>query len=136
MSQRIAVGGIILWDRKVLIIQRSSNERTFPNLWELPSGKKEEGESIKEAAIREVKEETGLDVEIIKPVSSFDYQIERDGKVLNCHQINFLVRPKGNLEVKLSPEHQAFAWINRGELSIYSITGPIREVIEKVFELE
>lgn len=34
--------------------------------WEMPGGQVEEGESLREAAIRETKEETGIDIEVIK----------------------------------------------------------------------
>lgn len=39
--QKVVAGGIIIQDSKVLIVQRSSNEEAYPNLWEVPSGKKE-----------------------------------------------------------------------------------------------
>ncbi len=57
----IAAGGIVQKDNKVLLVQITYG----PNkgMWMLPGGYLDAGESLAEAAIREVKEETGLDVE-------------------------------------------------------------------------
>lgn len=44
--QKVVVGGVIFNDDKVLIVQRNSNEDIFPDLWELPSGKKEDLEIV------------------------------------------------------------------------------------------
>ena len=58
MSKEMA-NAIIKKGDKILIIKRSD----IP-IWEFPSGKKENNETFKQAAIRETKEETGLVVEI------------------------------------------------------------------------
>ena len=60
--QKVVVAGVVMKDGKVLVLQRHANEDTRPNLWELPGGKREESESSVDALIREVKEESGLDV--------------------------------------------------------------------------
>jgi len=51
---------------KVLLVRRSDN-----GLWGLPSGKVEIGETVEEAVIREVKEETGLKVKVIRLVGVY-----------------------------------------------------------------
>ena len=54
------VGGVI-WDQKGhVLLQRRADK----NKWGFPGGAMELGESASEAAIREIKEETGLDVEV------------------------------------------------------------------------
>ena len=57
--------------------------------WEMPGGQVEEGESLKEAAIRETKEETGIDVEIIKFCGIF-----QNVRKSICNTL-FLARPIG-----------------------------------------
>ncbi|HEJ9485438.1 NUDIX hydrolase [Proteus terrae] len=102
---RIVVGGIIKVDDisdKVLFLKRSQHE-FMPNVWEIPSGGIEEGESILQALKREIKEETNLDILYIeKFVSAVDY-LANEAK---CLQINFNVRCSG--KVKLSDEHSEF----------------------------
>lgn len=56
--------GIILVnaESKVLLQLRCKDEFLYPNCWTLPSGRVEEGESLEQAILREVKEELGLDL--------------------------------------------------------------------------
>jgi 8-oxo-dGTP diphosphatase len=56
------VCGILIWNDKVLIGKRLSSNTIYPNKWEFPGGKVEEGETIDEALIREFKEELDIDV--------------------------------------------------------------------------
>jgi 8-oxo-dGTP diphosphatase len=65
--------------------------------WEMPGGQVEEGESLKDAAIRETKEETGIDVEILRFCGLF----QNVGRSI-CNTL-FLARPVGG-ELTTSPE--------------------------------
>jgi 8-oxo-dGTP pyrophosphatase MutT (NUDIX family) len=85
--------------------------------------------------LREIKEETGLDVEIVMPFHVFDYQIKKNDEVRDTSQINFLVRMKRVSSVKISHEHQAFAWIEKEELDKYNLSVKTKETIRKAFEL-
>lgn len=49
-------------ENKLLFVKRSKNKKTLPNIWAFPSGTKEEGETIKETAVREAYEELGVKV--------------------------------------------------------------------------
>lgn len=122
-------------DRKVLILQRHKNEDVYPNMWELPSGKREPFESSENSLLREVREETGLDVKIMMPFSVFDYQIEKPDEIKDSTQINFLVMPANDKDVVLSEEHQAFAWITREEINKYNLTEATKNVIQRAFEI-
>ena len=57
-------GVLCLWEKKVLLVQM--NYGSFIGDWILPGGMVEKGEHPHEAAIREAKEETNLDIELIK----------------------------------------------------------------------
>lgn len=134
--QKIVLAGVIInKDNKILILQRNKNEDIFPNMWELPSGKREFLENSESCLIREIKEETGLNVKIIMPFSVFDYQIEKSGEIRDTTQINFLVKVINEKKVKLSSEHQNFAWINKNEIEQYELSKATKEVILKAFEL-
>lgn len=60
--------------------------------WEMPGGQVEEGESLKEAAIREVKEESGIDIEVLKFCGVFQNVNESI-----CNTL-FLAKPIGGIE--------------------------------------
>lgn len=84
--------------------------------WEMPGGQVEEGESLKEAAIRETKEESGIDVEIIRFCGIFQ-NVNRS----ICNTL-FLARPIGgqcttspeSLDVGFFPIDKALSMVNFG----------------------
>jgi 8-oxo-dGTP diphosphatase len=129
--QKIVVAAVIPYKNKVLLLQRSANEKIFPNLWELPSGKRENFESSIKAIKREVKEETGLNIEIIRPINIFEYKIQKTKIIKDTTQINFLVKIKGKNKVKISKEHQDFAWVYKKDLFKYKITKETKNTITK-----
>lgn len=117
--QKVIAGVAIVEDGKILIIQRAADEDILPNLWEFPSGKKEPMEKIEEAAKREAKEETGLEVKIGKPISVFNFGWGKENEIRDATEIVFLATLEGTSEVTLSSEHQNFAWINIEEIENY-----------------
>lgn len=56
----ITSGAVVIDNQKKILLKKDPNRG-----WELPGGIVENGETIKEAVIREVKEETGIDIEIV-----------------------------------------------------------------------
>jgi len=133
--QKIVLAGVVFnTNNKVLILQRHSNENIYPNMWELPSGKREPLEHSQDSLLREIKEETGLDVNIIQPSSIFDYQIDKPTEIRDSTQINFIVT-SNSLKVKLSNEHQNFVWISKNEIDDYEMSKETRLVIRNAFEL-
>jgi len=133
--QKIVLGGAVIKDGKILILQRHENEEIYPGMWELPSGKRELLEPSDASLIREIKEETGIDVEIIMPFSVFDYQIEKEREIRDSTQINFLVKPISGADIKLSDEHQNYAWISKEETDKYNFTEATKNVIKKTFDI-
>lgn len=99
--KELAVNVAVLQDNKILLTQRDDFES-----WILPGGSVEDGESIAQAAIRETKEETGLDVELTRLVGIYS----RLGNFLKGHVILFTGKPIGG-EIKCQPgETIAVEW--------------------------
>lgn len=71
-----AVGAIVFHGDEALLVRRGSE----PNLrrWSVPGGSLEAGETVETAAVREVAEETGVEVRPLRVTEVIDY-IERDG---------------------------------------------------------
>lgn len=131
---QITVAGAIVKNQKVLLLQRKREEKVFPGIlpeiWEFPKGKREFNETSIEAVIREIKEETGLLVRVVHPISVFEYVVETENEIKDVTAIVFLAYPVDPQQpVKINPkEHQAFRWFTREELlSLQNIPEEIRK---------
>ena len=111
MKRKIGVKAFIFRDGKLLIIKRSNYSNFLPFSWDLPGGRIEEGEDIKEGLKREVKEEVNLDVDILYPINV--HHFIRNDKII-IHGITFLCKYKDG-EVKLSREHIEYRWVSLEE---------------------
>jgi 8-oxo-dGTP pyrophosphatase MutT (NUDIX family) len=94
MRKHISSGAIIYISDK-RIIKFLIMYRRKSNSWHLPKGTQIAGESIKETALREVREETGLKINIEKYIGKLDSFFERDGKKIKKETNYFLAQPKG-----------------------------------------
>jgi ADP-ribose pyrophosphatase len=72
----VAVGAIVVKDERVLMVKR--NKPPGEGLWAIPGGRVEFGETLQQAAEREIMEETGVTIQAKNPVHTFEI-IERDG---------------------------------------------------------
>ncbi|MBC8494631.1 NUDIX domain-containing protein [archaeon] len=108
MVSNLAVKAFIVNSKEELfIVKRSSDDVQNPGLWELPGGRLNVDESPFDGLKREVKEECGLDIEVLNALSVQFYE-QFDGKKITM--INFVCKSL-NKEVVLSNEHSEFEWI-------------------------
>lgn len=76
----------------LVLIRRSPEAEAFPDAWALPGGFLEENETLEECAVREFKEETGLDAKLLAPVGTFS-AVGRDprGRVISHAFMTMLI---------------------------------------------
>ncbi len=96
-----------------LLLQRSE-DKLYPNIWQMVTGKPNKNELAYETAIREIKEETNLSTKkifIVPNVNSFYNSFDDSVNFVPV----FLSIVKNDEEVKISPEHQDYKWLRRKE---------------------
>ena len=92
----LVVSVSIMEDGKVLIIKE--NKHNMKNMWNLPSGRIEVGEDIPDAAKREVREETGLDVQLTKTTGVYNFISSSRDHVIMFHFVGEIVGGSIRLE--------------------------------------
>jgi 8-oxo-dGTP diphosphatase len=103
-SGKTATAIIEFPNNQILLIKRGTV--VFRGCWALPGGKVEAEETIEEAVVREVKEETGLKVEIKRKIGEYHYSGTNNGIYYDYYPTCFLVkvvegkirRQKGEIE--------------------------------------
>lgn len=125
----ISTGVAIVKDGQVLLVRRSIDD-FLGGYYEMPGGGVDNGETIEQAAMREVKEETGLvPYRVITTFKGFDYTTDKKPLV---RQVNLIIEAKPG-EVKLSAEHDDFLWANKNDLSNIKITENMADCVNDAF---
>lgn len=90
---------------------------THGGIWGLPKGTPDDGESIEQTALREVREETGLEVALEDKIGTIEYWFARPSERTRYHKrVHFwLMRPTGGDVSAHDSEHITVAWFPLGE---------------------
>ncbi len=97
---------------KYLVLMKSSKDDINPNTYDIPGGRMIFGEQPEETIVREVKEETGLDIKLLKILEVWTFT-KKDFQLVG---INFLCEQIGG-ELKLGEEHDSAKWYTYEELT-------------------
>lgn len=128
-SQRVGVYGCILnREHRLLIIKRASFD-TSPGLWEMPGGALELGEALHNGVIREVKEETGLDVTPLYPITALSGTSKRDPsqQIIRIAYLCFI--NTASQKVQISVEHSDYKWIDTQEAGYMPLSDLLEETL-------
>lgn len=136
-SPLVGVGAVVVREGRVLLVRRGSEP--LKGQWSLPGGMLELGESLAQGVAREVKEETGLDVEVVELVEFLD-RIHREGARVRYHYViaDYLCRVVGG-ELQAASDADAVRWVERAEWNSHSALrlDPVTaRVIEKGWQLD
>ena len=113
-------------DGDILIVRRHPKSKTDPEMWELPGGKVEKGEHFVDALVREIKEETSLDVN----VGDFCEAVQNDYSHKRTVQLMmYLSDVKGSVEI--SDEHTEFMWASIEKIKTLKLSTSFKKVLEK-----
>jgi mutator protein MutT len=123
----VGVGAVLVHEGRVLLIQRGKDP--LRGRWVVPGGTVEAGETLEEALVREVQEETGLQVRPRELVTVFD-RIEREaGRVVYHYVILDYVCDYLAGELRAGSDAAAAAWVGPEELDRYDLPPKALEVV-------
>ena len=129
---RVAVGAIVFKDSQVLLVRRGKPPAR--DLWAIPGGSVEICETLQRAAEREIFEETGITIQALEPVFTFDY-IERDE--FGCARFHYVIIDltadyvRG--EPKAGDDAAEARWVSSQEITTLKVSPKTRQLLKERF---
>jgi len=128
-----AAGGVVVRgsgdDIEVVVAGRES-DRT----WVFPKGTPDRGETIEQTAVREVREETGLDVAVVAPLGVIDYWFAVPGERVHKFVHFFLMRAHGGDVSRHDHEYDEVRWVPVAEARRLLTYETYREILDRALE--
>src|SRR5512133_2511682 len=126
----VGVGAVIVHDGRVVIVQRGTEP--LKGQWSVPGGGLEVGETLRQCAVREAREETGLEIEVGEVLEVFDAIYRQpDGRIQYQYVlIDFACRLLGG-ELRAGADAVQARWVTVEELSGYEVAETAWKVIQK-----
>ena len=123
----VGVGGVVVKGGRVLLARRG--KEPLYGRWVVPGGTVELGETLEEALVREMREETGLRVEPVEVLTVFD-RIQRDGDRVVYHYVivDYLCRWLEG-EARAASDALEVAWAGPADLPAYDLPPKALEVV-------
>ena len=113
-SGRTAAAIIEFPSDRILLIKRATVP--FRGYWALPGGKVDVGETVEETVVREVKEETGIEVEIVEKIGEYHEEGVQDGIEYDYYPACFLVKSVGGKIERQEREIECIKLFNLKEI--------------------
>lgn len=128
MKKAISAGGIVLNnDKKVLVVSQGGISS-----WSLPKGHVKEGEDFLEAAIREIKEESGItDLKLIKPLGSYQRQGISNPEEIKKYGLFLFETDQTELEPE-DPDNPKAIWVDKEEVTDLLRTNQDKDFFQSV----
>ena len=131
---QVAVGAIVMRDDKVLLVKRS--KAPGKGLWAVPGGRVELGETLQEAAEREVTEETGITIRARNPVCAFDLIDRDDAGLVRFHYVIVdLMADYVGGKAKPNDDASEVCWATSQELEELPASQTTKELVKNTVHL-
>ncbi len=130
----VGVGGVVIHDGRVLLVRRGSEP--LKGQWSIPGGTLELGETIAEGVVRELREETGVEVRVLDLVEVFERIFPGDGSRPQYHFVilDYLCAAAEGTP-RAGSDVTDVIYAREDELGRFALTPTATRVIRKAFEL-
>jgi len=124
----LAVGAVVFKDQQILLVTRG--KAPAKGIWAIPGGKVELGETLKQAAEREILEETGIQIKAGEPVYSLEV-IRHDtiGKIRFYYYIVDFDCKYEDGQIKPGDDAVSAQWVSEKELNYFQINPETRKLL-------
>jgi 8-oxo-dGTP pyrophosphatase MutT (NUDIX family) len=126
----IAAGGVVVRERdgarEVVIAGRRAD-----GTWVFPKGTPDKGEEIEDTAVREVEEETGLKVRILRDIGTTDYWFAAPGERVHKVVHFFLMEPTGGDVSAHDHEYDEVRWVPTDEARRLLTFATYRDILDR-----
>jgi mutator protein MutT len=138
----VGIGGVIIDQGRTLLIRRGS--QPLLGEWSIPGGTLELGESLEEGVVRELREETGIEVRVLELIEVFDRIFPADGATgagakrrPRFHFViaDYLCEPLGG-EPRAGSDVTDVAFASEKELSRFHLTETATRVLKRAFAMD
>jgi 8-oxo-dGTP diphosphatase len=127
----VGVGALIQDGERYLLIKRAAEPDA--GFWSIPGGLVEVGEKAEDAAVREAKEETGLDVEVVELMGVVDKIVRDEDSLIKFHFVivDYLVTPKGG-SLRAASDALEARWVKAEEISSYELSPTLVPLLRRL----
>jgi ADP-ribose pyrophosphatase len=128
----VGASAVIVQEGKLVLVKRGVEPGK--GKWSIPGGAVELGERVRDAAVREAKEECGLDIKLVgdTPMDAIDNIIVGENEHPQYHYIilQFLARPRGGT-LRSGSDAAEVKWVPLEEVDTYNLTNTFRLFFKK-----
>lgn len=133
MMPVVAVGALVLRDHNILLVKRRNEPGK--GKWSIPGGTVELGESLRDAVVREVYEETGLLVEVLELLDVVEVIRKDEAGNIAFHYVilDYLAKPVGGA-LRAASDASEVLWASVEEATRMEITDSLRGMLQRLKE--
>jgi len=130
----VGVGGVVISGGRALLVRRGGPP--LEGQWSIPGGMLETGETLLEGVRRELAEETGIEVRVVKLIEVFErISLDTAGKTkYHFVVLDYLCEAAAG-EARAGSDVTDVAWVRAEDLGKYRLTETATRVIEKAFQM-